>query len=425
MASVFNDISNFLSGGDLGAGTAALNASAQILGNTALPDLNTLIPQLQKQVQDGTMTAAQAAAALQQASALNGIQTSPELAQAQLNSVDQLEQVATNGGLTPADKAQLLQIQQQVGNQNAAQQQAIDTAAAQQGLSNSGTRLASKMLASQGNATGAMNAGSTVAANAQNRALQAMQQYGNMAQSQQGQQYNQAAKTAESQNAINQFNAANQQQTNQQNALNQQQANLTNFNMGNQIAGTNTGIANQQAMMPYNAAQTNYSNTLNRNIGTSNALNKQGTALIDQGNKQATTNTGLMNAAGTAIVQNAPAIASAIGSAASTVGGWGSAAADWLGSLSDERQKENIKPADDDIEAMMEKLTGKKFKYKASSGCDDGKEHISPMAQDVEKAGLPVANSDRGKVILNNDQSQGAILAALGNLHRRISSLEA
>jgi hypothetical protein len=360
------------------------------------------------------MTPAQAEAAIQEASAYNNISTNPELTSDALQSLNQQKQVATQGGMTAIDRAQLNDIQQQLGNQNAAQQQAIDTAAAQQGMSTAGSRLAQKMLASQGNSTAAANAGSSVAANAQARALQAMQNYGTQAQSLQNQQYNQQAQAAQAQNAINQFNAQNRQSTGLMNMNAANQANALNFNTANTIGAKNTDIANQQAQMPYNAAQANFSNAMNRNIATSNALNKQGTALMDQGNKQSATNTGYL----TELAKNAPAIYNGIKDNApaiwDTVSGW----------FSDERLKEDVKPADDSIETMMENLTGKKFKYSKASGMDDGKEHVSPMAQDIEKAGLPVQNTERGKLVIDNDDTKGAVLAALGNLHRRVSDLE-
>lgn len=407
MATVFNNINDWLSGGDLGDATAALKASANVVGGTSLPDLTALIPQLQKQVQQGTMTAAEAQAAIQQASAAAGLNTAPSADQ--LDALAREKGIATQGGMTAIDKAQLNDIQQQLANQNSAQQQAIDTAAAQQGQSSSGSRLAQKMLASQGNSTGAANAGATVAANAQARALQALQNYGTGANTIQTNQFNQQKGVADAQDAISRFNAQNQQSTNALNAQQQQAANAQNFTTANNIAGNNTTIANNQAMLPITETQQNFSNELNRNTATSNALNKQGTALLDQGNKNAATNAGYVQAA----VAAAPAVASAAGSI------W-----DGLSSyFSDEEKKKDIKPADESIEQMMENLTGKKFKYKGGNGT----EHVSVMAQDLEKSPLTkssVIDTPDGKMVQPDAKLLAAMQAALGNLHQRVSSME-
>lgn len=483
MANVFNNISDFLSGGNLSAGQTAQQNAVNLLGSTQVPDLSALIPVLQQQVKNGNMTPAQAVAAIQGSSAYQNINVNPQTVADQEASINQLKEIASSGGLTPADKAQLNEIQQQLANQNSAQQQAIQSAAQQQGLGSSGADLAAKMVASQGNATGAMNAGSTVAANAQQRALQAMQQYGQQSNILNNSQFAQQKAAADAQNAINQFNAQNTQQANLQNATQQNQVGLANQSAQNAINANNTSIANANLLMPYQAAQQNYSNTQARNQAAANAMMNQGTALINQGNSTANTvgsvlggalgNPGATSALGNA----ASAVGSGIsniyngltgaGNTASTVGqaisdspyagytaantaGYttgandaanaivdtGTTAADTASNsgnlwdtvsnwFSDERIKEDIKPADDDIESMMEQLTGKKFKYKSGSLPDDGgKEHLGVMAQDAEKAGLNTQDTPYGKMIKDDGQMKGAVLAALGNLHSRVANLE-
>lgn len=397
MANVFSDLTNWLSGGSTGAGLDAYQKAAALIGSTETPDLSTLIPQLQLQVQQGTMTPAEAQAALINSNAYNSISTDPQLMQDALSSLNQQKEVATNGGLTPADLAQLAEIQAQLANQNSAQQQAIQTDLAQKGLGNSGSAMAQRMLASQGNSNAAALQGSQVAANAQARALQAMQNYGAQAQNLQQQQFNQAAQSAAAQNAINQFNAANRQQTALQNVTNQQQANLANYNMANSINANNTAIKNQQAMLPMQAAQQNFTNNLNRNTQTGTALTNQGQAQLNQGNKQASTSGNWL---------------STVGSAVGHIINW----------FSDERLKEDIRPADAEIEDMMEKLVGKKFKYKGTT-----EDHVSPMAQEMEKSPLlasSIHDTPAGKKVVPDAQMQAAILAALGDLHKRISKME-
>ena len=231
--------------------------------------------------------------------------------------------------------------------------------------------------------------------------------------------------------------------------------------------------------MPYQAAQQTYSNTQARNQAAANAMMNQGTALINQGN--ATTGT-VGSVLGGALGN--PAVTNGIGNVATAVGngltsgwnaltgggqtvsnvgsaapslsssdvanlysdtGYGSTAADTAAAaaaadtantgsnlwdtvsnwFSDENLKKDIQPADNDIESMMEKLTGKKFKYKPGTLPDDGgQEHIGVMAQDAEKAGLNTLDTPYGKMIKDDGQMKGAVLAALGNLHSRVANLE-
>lgn len=412
MASLFNGINDYLSGGSLDKGLDAFQQAANIVGGTEVPDLSTLIPQLQKQVQQGTMTAAQAQAAIQQATAMNNVATDPQYKQSQDATLARLQQLATQGGLSDIDKAQLLDIQNQIASKNKAQRDATLAQFAQKGQGGQGAEMQAQLLAEQGNANAGATAGATVAANAQQRALQALQNTGQLSTQLQTNDFEQQAAKAKAQDAINAFNAQTKQQAGLINAANEQEANKTNFTTANTIAGTNTGIENQQRQMPAQAAQANFTNTLNRNTATGNALNKQGTALLDQGNKSAATNAGYVAAA-------APAVASAVSTYGpgiwDTVSGW----------FSDERMKEDIQPAANDIEAMMEKLVGKRFKYRDdTAGADGGKTHIGPMAQDAERAGLTVEDTPEGKKIVDDADMKMKILAGLGNLHQRIAQLE-
>ena len=125
MANLFSGINNYLSGGASGGAQSDFQAAVGSLASAVPPSLANLIPTLQMQVVQGKMTPAQAAAAIQQQSAMNGVQGSPQAQAAQLQALTQMQQVATSGGLTQADKAQLQQISDQVNQQNQARQGAV------------------------------------------------------------------------------------------------------------------------------------------------------------------------------------------------------------------------------------------------------------------------------------------------------------
>lgn len=292
-----------MSGGANDAANSDLQNAVSALTSTVQPNLSALIPQLQLQVVQGTMTPAQAQASLQQQSALNGIQLDPATQSAQLTALSQMQQVAANGGLTAADKAQLNDIQQTLATQNSGQEKAVMQGAAQQGMAGSGADLANRLSTAQTNETVAGNQGVQVAGQAQQRALTAMAQSGQLAQSMQSQQYNQAANTATAQNAINQFNAQQQTNVNTSNAANTQAANATNFNTANTVAGTNTTIANQQNMMPLNTAQQQFTNQLGVNQAVSNADVSAANDQVAMAKQNATNTSSFMN--GGASVANA------------------------------------------------------------------------------------------------------------------------
>jgi hypothetical protein len=251
-------------------------------------------------------------------------------------------------------------------------------------------------------------AGSKIAADAQARSLAALQGYGKVAGDINTQQFDQGMQKANAQDAINKFNAANSTNASGMNAQLGTQAATQNVANQNTINAANTGIANTNALMPMKAAQDTFTNQLNRNTNAGIALGTAGKANIDQGNKQAATTSGYIDSTGKLV--------SGVNDAVNKSGGWGNLWDTVSGWFSDEDMKKDIKPADDDIYAMMENLTGKKWKYKPTSVAADGeKEHIGPMAQDVEKAGLPVENTPDGKKIVFGPETQSQMLAALGS----------
>jgi hypothetical protein len=297
-------------------------------------------------------------------------------------------------------------VQNQLGNQNAAQQKALQEQFAQQGQGGSGASMQARMLASQGNANSGASAGATVAANAQARALQALQGQGQLASSMNDQQFAQDARKADATNVINQFNANNRQQVALTNQANAQAANNANFQKANDVASKNVDITNQQRLMPISTAQQQFTNQFGVNKAVGGAQLDAGRALTDQGNKQATTSAGWIGDA----VKAAPDIIKGAGAIAS-----------WF---SDEKVKKDVGPADQEVESMMDTLVGKRFKYDEGHPADDGKQHVGPMAQSVEKAGLTTMDTPDGKKVVDDEKMSAFKLAALNNLHRRVGQLE-
>ena len=418
MANVFSDIQNYTSGGASGQASSNLQGAVSTLAANIPPQLANLIPTLQLQVVQGTMTPAQAQAAIQQQSALNGIQGSPQATSAQMQALQQMQQVATNGGLTQSDKAQLQQISDQVNQQNQARQGAVMQQAAQQGIGGSGADLAARLSGAQSANQANSSMANNVAQDAQSRQLAAMSQSGQLAGQIQQQQFGQQATIGAAQNAVNQFNAGNQQQTNLANQNAQQNANTQNYQTANQVAGTNTGIQNTQNMLPYNTAiqQAGLNNQYSNSLASGQLSAGTGETKLAAQNNQATGN-------------ELGAIGSIVGGATGGSGNLGTqignAASSWF---SDVRTKKDVKPMEDtDIEDILTKLTGKKYQYKKSSGVDDGKEHYGVMAQDLEKTPLKSAvhtDPNGMKQVEDNDDMRGATLAALANLHERMSALE-
>lgn len=281
MANVITDFYNLLSGDQYNDAVDRILTSSDVYKNLQVPDLNTLIPQLQRQVMQGTMTAAQAQAVLQEASRLSTIQSDQESIFNQREALNRLEEIATQGGMTQADRSVANAAMNEAAARTAQQREAQVNELRQQGLAGSGAELAARLAGGQQGANANFAAGADITKSAQVRALQALQSglQGNAALN--TQLFDQQAKKAAAEDAVNRFNAEARNSINEANARRMQEANLTNFNRANDIMVANTGIANQEAMMPWNAAQQNWTNQLNLANVQSGANLKSGAAMAE------------------------------------------------------------------------------------------------------------------------------------------------
>jgi hypothetical protein len=271
----------------------------------------------------------------------------------------------------------------------------------------------------------------------QNQFALANQQAQNAANAQNAQFQQGAAQTNfQTANQIAMANAANQQAANAANAQMANQANAANFGMANQIAGTNVGIQNQNLMMPYNAAQADFTNQLNKGEKQAYADYRAGDVMANLASKQADRTQSAL----TGIAKELPwgDIAKGVGGAASGIGnaiggavsGVGNAVAnsDWwqnfdIGDVSTWFSDEDLKTekkelTDADIDKVMGHLTGYQYRYK---GAKTNPKQVGVMAQDMPKES--VVDTPAGKMI-QGPQALNQALAVLANQHQRLKKLE-
>lgn len=177
--SLFDDISNFLSGGEL---EAQKNALSKIGSSKVTP--------------------------AQVANAYDQMQVDPTGRNAQLSALQDLQGRIAGGGLDQIDRAKLQQIQDQQAQ--AVQQQMAGVAQQQQERGfgpGSGAGLAASMLGVQQGANRASDAGMQVGSMALDRRNQAIGQLGQLGTTLAQQDFGQEAQKAQAKNQIQQFNA--------------------------------------------------------------------------------------------------------------------------------------------------------------------------------------------------------------------------
>jgi hypothetical protein len=273
------------------------------------PNLQQYILPYQQAVLVGQLTPEEAVAQLQQQTAMAGITIPSELLSAQQGALSKLKQIADEGGLTAVDRARLFDAKNEMATASRGAQEAIMQNAQQRGVGGSGMEMANRMLAQQAAATRGSAAGVNVAAEAQKRALEAIQQQGTMATGMRTQGFNEDARKAEATDSINRFNVGLTNQTQAANVASRNAAQAANLAERQRVADFNIGQREREAAARLGAAQTGWQNTLNQATGVTNAAAGQAT-----------------NAQNASVAANTAADAAARTDAATTGAAWQGAA---------------------------------------------------------------------------------------------------
>jgi len=210
-------------------------------------------------VQAGVLTPEQAKAYLQSPNAMLGQNIDQTGTGAQETAIADLLGAASEGGLNPAEQAKMGDITQQLNTQEKGANDAVVQRQAERGALTGGETMAAQLANNQAGTVNANQLGRGTAADAYNAMLQELTSAGSMGGTLQGQQNTQANTVGAATNAINQFNAAQQQGVENQNVANENTARAFNLENEQNIGNTNVGNANAysqyQAQLPQEVFQ--------------------------------------------------------------------------------------------------------------------------------------------------------------------------
>jgi hypothetical protein len=391
----------------IGGDSDAVKSAKRALGEAQGVRLPNLTPfQLEELKSQGLLSPEQYEAVLQEKSAMEGISTDPALRTAQMDALASLQDLG-KGGLTLQDKANLARIQSDQLATSRGQQEAIQQQAAARGVGGSGVALMAQMQAAQDAASRRSQSDLDVAGMAQNRALQALQQGGQLAGNIRGQQFGEQAQIANARDQIANFNA---QARNQAGLFNVgQRADTARLNLAERqrIADTNVGQRNLSQQMKRDIAQQNFGNRLQRTGLVTNALGNLGQV-------QAADSAGDMGLVGGLLGVGGTLGAAAISKPKDLVPPVAPV-------VSDEREKEEVEHFD--AGSFLDELVPSKYKYKDDKS---KKSEVGVMAQDLEKAGAEgaVSEDQEGRKQIDYGKMGGTILASLAGLNERLNKLE-
>lgn len=195
---------------------------------------------------------------------MQGISTDPALRQAQLNALNKLQGISDAGGRDATFLSDAAKLESNVNTNLQGQQGAIMQNMATRGLSGGSSEMVARNIAAQGAANTHAQSALELNAQAQQRALAALSQSGTMAGQMQAQDFSQAAQKAQAADAINKFNAANQQTVMSNNVNSKNSAQQLNASNTQNAANQNVGLSNEA--QKYNATldQQNYDNEMKK-----------------------------------------------------------------------------------------------------------------------------------------------------------------
>lgn len=365
-----------------GGGDDTLRNADQYFADIELPDYDTMIAEMRDLAERGEITPAEYKAVLQDPSLLMNYSADPRLKGAQMNALSELERIGTEGGLTDADKARLGMISRNVATEDRGRREAILQNAAERGVGGSGLELVNQLVSSQSAADRAAMEGADVAARAEERALTALMNAGQLGGDIRSQDFAEKKAVSDAQDAINRFNTAQRTDARR-----------------------------------YNTDQRNLAKYSNRDYRTNvqKDVNDLRRSRFDDEIRKASGRAGL--AEGLAGLQE-----NRRNSGQQTLsGGLGAA----ILAMSDINAKENIEPGSDAIDEFMKELSVNKYDYKEPEKYGEGK-HFGPMAQDLEKSEVGetmVEDTPEGKMV-DYEKGLPIMMAAIKELYDDVEAMK-
>ena len=237
-------------------------------GDLVLPDTESMKLQLEELVSQGTISPEEAQTYMQESSAMNNIQSDPNLKKQQMGALSALEELG-QGGLTDMDRADINRVQTQSDTASRGKRDAIMQNAQARGMGGSGMSIMAQLQNQQDAASNQSQRDMDITALSKNRSLDALIQGGNLAGNMQNQNFNQQAQVAGANDAISRFNAQNMQNQNNLNVGNRNAAQEANLANRQSISNANVGARNQAQQFNKGILQQQFNNELSKKSGQS------------------------------------------------------------------------------------------------------------------------------------------------------------
>lgn len=227
---------------------------------------------MQDLIQQGLVTPEMAEAYLMDETAMAGIDTDTEGRQAEYEALSELRDIVGSGGLTATDRSRIQEIQDELNASARGARGAITQNMAERGISGSGLEYMEKLMAQQSGAETAARQGMDTAAQAEQRALEAIMAQAGLGGQLSGAEFAEQADIAKAKDMIAQFNLANRQDVQMQNIAARNAAQAVNLGEQQRISDFNIQQKNVENLRRADLEQQYFENEMAKATAKANAL---------------------------------------------------------------------------------------------------------------------------------------------------------
>lgn len=259
---MLGEILDLVSGGGYGQAQDINQQMLRDAQNIPLPILKEYYPELYQVV--ATMNPELEMAEQLGPSKMEGISTDPALRAAQMNALNKLTSIGEAGGRDAQFLADQARLESDINTNLQGQQGAIQQNLASRGMSGGMSEMVNKQLAAQQAANRQAQMGMDAKAQAEQRALSAIMQGGQLGGQMQAQDFSQQAQQAQAADMINKFNAQNRQDVQSRNVAAKNQAQQYNVGQQQNVANQNVGQKNAAQQYNLNLSQQQYDNEMKK-----------------------------------------------------------------------------------------------------------------------------------------------------------------
>lgn len=294
------NLADLFSGGQDSAAADVIQGQLDKLNAVKTPTAAQLtLPQLQQYVTAGIMTADEAKAYIANNNAFDTLTADNTGLDTELSSIGKLQDIVNSGGADAEEQANIQSILNTLGTTERGANEAIVTDNARRGVANSGLTMAAKLQAEQDSATNANSNALQTGAAEEARNLAALSSLGTLGGNVQGQQYTAGANKASAANAIEKFNAEQNQDISKVNATSANAAKAANLANAQDVSNKNTLTSQTQEESIPAAQQKAYEDALSKATAGMSGAESLAKVKQDTGQQNAGILGGILGTAGT------------------------------------------------------------------------------------------------------------------------------